>query len=89
MAPVRAVWGYPHTMSKALAKGNNITITSDSSYTGSDRNKVSDRNNDSEETLPASAALINGTADGNCDGSDTIRPIELNDFRKYASVHAV
>lgn len=90
MAPVRAVWGYPHSMSKAQAKCNNGTITCISNNpSGSGRNKGSEISTGREETLYSSAALIDATADGDGGGSETIRPIQLNDFRKYASIHAV
>ena len=79
MAPVRAVWGYPHTVNKC---NNAVTACSSHSYSSSNRNKSSDGNMGSEKTLSASAHVHN-------DESDTIRPIELNDFRKYAPVHAV
>lgn len=77
MAPVRAVWGYPHTVNKC-----NTAVTACNSYSSGDRNKSSDGNMGSEENLSASVHVSN-------DESDTIRPIELNDFRKYTYVHAV
>ena len=42
---------------------------------------------ESEEVAPT--ALMNATADLNAHEADTIRPIGLNDFRKYSSVRAV
>jgi hypothetical protein len=76
MAPVRAVWGYPHTFNKCNSA---VTTCNSHSYSSSDR-KSSDGNMGSDETLSASVHVSN-------DESDTIRPIELNDFRKYAPVH--
>ena len=89
MAPVRAVWGYPLTASRALRKCNNGTGTMTCSYS-SDENKSGESNPcciESEEVAPT--ALMNATADLNAHESDTIRPIGLNDFRKYSSIRAV
>lgn len=79
MAPVRAVWGYPHTVNKC---NNAVTNCNSNSYSSGDRSKSSGGNMGSEESLSASAH-------GSSDESDTIRPIELNDFRKYTYVSAV
>lgn len=79
MAPVRAVWGYPHTVNKCNSA---VTACNSHSYSSGDRNKSSEGNMGGDETLSASAHVHN-------DESDTIRPIELNDFRKYTYVHAV
>jgi hypothetical protein len=79
MAPVRAVWGYPHTVNKC---NKAVTACNSHSYSSGDRNKSSEGNMGSAETLSASAHVSN-------DESDTIRPIELNDFRKYTYVHPV
>ena len=79
MEPVRAVWGYPHTVNKC---NNAVTTCNIHSYCTGDRNKSSEGNVGSDETPSASAHVDN-------DESDTIRPIELNDFRKYTHVHAM
>jgi hypothetical protein len=79
MAPVRAVWGYPHTANKC---NNAVTACNIHSYSSSDRNKSSEGHMGSDETVSASVHVSN-------DESDTIRPIEINDFRKYTYVHAV
>lgn len=87
MAPVRAVWGYPLTASRALTKSNDGTMIC--SYS-SDENKSGESNPcciESEDSAPT--ALMNATADLNDHATDTIRPIGLNDFRKYSSVRAV
>ena len=93
MAPVRAVWGYPpththtHTISKPSTRcTDGIMACNSDDYTRSsgDRNKGG-----SEGTLFAALVNSTATADVNNNESDNIRPIELNDFRKYPHVYAV
>ena len=88
MAPVRAVWGYPLNASRAVRKGNDDTMIG--SYS-SDENKSGEGNPccTVSEEMNAPTALMAATADLNAHETDTIRPIGLNDFRKYSSVRAV